>query len=93
MTETTAKKGMVRYKNGFTKNDFDYDFLDKINYDDKRTLKEVVETLFREIKTLKEENTQIKMDRDEFMKKYQTLEIEHDRMLNDVKSLKTFSLD
>jgi hypothetical protein len=56
-------------------------------------MKEVVETLFNEIKSLKDEVSKIKVDRDEFYKKYQELQIEHDRMLVDVKSLKTFTLD
>lgn len=56
MTETTAKKGMVKYKNGHSKLEFDYGFLNEINYDDKRQLKEVVETLFGKIKGLEELN-------------------------------------
>lgn len=55
MTETTAKKGMTRFKTGHGKNDFDFDYLQALNYDDKRTLKQVIETLFTEIKRLKEE--------------------------------------
>ena len=56
MTETTAKKGMVRFKKGHSKLEFEFGFLNEINYDDKRTMKEVVETLFNEIKSLKELN-------------------------------------
>ena len=93
MTETTAKKGMVRFKKGHSKLEFDFGFLNEINYDDKRSMKEVVETLFNEIKSLKDEVSKIKVDRDEFYAKYQELQIEHDRMLVDVKSLKTFTLD
>lgn len=93
MTETTAKKGMVRFKSGFSKNDFDYDFLSQVNYDDSRKLVNVIEALFGEIKSMKETINAMKVDRDKFMAKYQTLEIEHDSMKTDVKSLKTFSLD
>ncbi|MFA5720002.1 MAG: hypothetical protein WC939_02950 [Acholeplasmataceae bacterium] len=66
--------------------------LNQVPYDNRR-MKEVVETLFNEIKSLKDEVSKIKVDRDEFYKKYQELQIEHDRMLVDVKSLKTFTLD
>lgn len=69
-----------------------YEALNQVPYDN-RKLKEVIETLFGKIKSLEEDNKQIKVDRDEFMKKYQALQIEHDSMKSDVKSLKTFSLD
>ena len=36
MTRTTAKKGMVEYKKGHAKEDFDFGYLSDINYDDKR---------------------------------------------------------
>lgn len=49
MTKKTAKKGMVEYKVGFNDRDFDYSFLQSINYDDKRLLKDVIETLFKVI--------------------------------------------
>jgi hypothetical protein len=55
-TETTAKKGMVKYKKGHSKLELDYGFLNEINYDDKRQLKEVVETLFGKIKELEKLN-------------------------------------
>lgn len=54
MTETTAKKGMTRYKTGYSKSDFNYDYVASVNYDEKRTLKQVIETLFNENKSLKE---------------------------------------
>lgn len=54
MTETTAKKGMVKYKTGFSKNDFDYDFLSQVNYDESRKLVSVIEALFGKIKSLEE---------------------------------------
>ena len=92
MTETTAKKGMVRVKTGHTKNDFDYAFLKDINYDD-RELGVVIETLFGNIKALKEENTKLREDCEAFKKDYETLKDEHDRMLLDVKSMKTSTLD
>ena len=55
MTRTTAKKGMVEYKKGHAKEDFDFGYLSDINYDDKRELKEVVETLFSKIKGLEKQ--------------------------------------
>jgi len=93
MTETTAKKGMLKYKKGHSKNDFDYGYLQEINYDDKRLMKEVIETLFSVNKSLGKEIEQIKLDRAEFMVKYNELKKEHDRMLKDVKALSTFTLD
>jgi hypothetical protein len=54
MTELTAKKGMTRYKSGHSKNDFDFAFLNDINYDDKRKLVDVIEALFGKIKALEE---------------------------------------
>ena len=55
MTRTTAKKGMVEYKKGHAHEDFDFGYLSDINYDDKRELKEVVETLFSKIKGLEKQ--------------------------------------
>ena len=49
MTKKTAKKGMVECKIGFSEKDFDYAYLQSINYDDKRLLKDVIETLFKVI--------------------------------------------
>jgi hypothetical protein len=57
MTETTAKKGMVRFKVGYSKSEFDFGFLSSINYDDTRKLKQVIETLFTENTNLKEQIT------------------------------------
>ena len=93
MTKTTAKKGMVECKTGHSKNDFDYVYAQEVNYDDERKLKKVIETLFSVNKSLEKEIEQMKVDRDEFMVKYNTLNEEHDRMLNDVKALSTFTLD
>lgn len=75
MTETTAKKGMVRYKTGHSKNDFDFDYLSSINYDDKRTLKQVIETLFTENKNL---NEKIETAEKEFSEKLDSLKKEYD---------------
>lgn len=69
MTETTAKKGMVRYKIGYTKSEFDFDYLQSINYDDKRTLKVVVETLFRENANLKKEMAELDKENKDSMTK------------------------
>lgn len=55
MTRTTAKKGMVEYKKGHAKEDFDFGYLSTINYDDNRELKEVVETLFSKNKSLEKQ--------------------------------------
>lgn len=63
MTETTAKKGMVRVKTGHTKNDFDFKFLKDINYDD-RELGVVIETLFNNMKKMEER----------FNKKYEAMQ-------------------
>jgi len=93
MTETTAKKGMTRYKKGHSKNEFDYDFLQSINYDDKRLLKEVIETLFNVNKSLGEKINEMKIDREVFMIQYKTLNEEHDRMLIKVNELSAFTLD
>ena len=93
MTKTTAKKGMIECKTGHSKLDYDYVYAQEVNYDDKRKLKEVIETLFSVNKSLEKEIEQMKVDRDEFMVKYNTLNEEHDRMLNDVKALSTFTLD
>jgi len=49
MTKKTAKKGMVEHKVGFSEKEFDYNYLQSINYDDKRLLKDVIETLFKVI--------------------------------------------
>lgn len=49
MTKKTAKKGMVEVKVGFNERDYDYNYLQSINYDDKRLLKDVIETLFKVI--------------------------------------------
>lgn len=92
MTETTAKKGMVRVKTGHTKNDFDFKFLKDINYDD-RELGVVIETLFGNIKSLKEEIANLREDCETFKKAFDTLKNEHDRMLLDVKNMKTSTLD
>lgn len=74
MTETTAKKGMVRYKKGHSKLEFEFGFLNEINYDDKRTMKEVVETLFGKIDKLenlvKELSVQHKDRIDQLEKEY-----------------------
>ena len=74
MTETTAKKGMVRFKKGHSKLEFDFGFLNEINYDDKRTMKEVVETLFGKIDKLenlvKELSIQHKDKVDQLEKEY-----------------------
>jgi hypothetical protein len=93
MTKTTAKKGMIECKTGHSKNDFDYDYLQSINYDDKRKLKEVIETLFSVNTSLAKEIDDMKLDRDKFIESYNELKEEHDRMLKNVKALSTFTLD
>jgi len=60
MTKTTAKKGMVEFKNGHSKLDHDYGYLQEINYDDKRLMKEVIETLFSVNKSLGKDIKDIK---------------------------------
>ena len=66
MTETTAKKGMTRYKSGHSKNDFDFAFLGEIHYDEKRKLVTVIENLFGKITEIEkkiEENYKTQNDK------------------------------
>jgi hypothetical protein len=93
LTKTTAKKGMSEYKAGFGKNDYEYGFLNVQNYDEKRYLKEVIETLFGKIDKLEKILEGVIVDRDKFIEQYNELKKEHDRMLLDVKVLSTFTLD
>lgn len=71
MTELTAKKGMVRYKTGHGSKDFDYGYLDEINYDDKRKLKQVIETLFTDNKRLVKELDNYKIATNEKLQEMQ----------------------
>ncbi len=92
MTETTAKKGMVHYKNGLSKTDFDFGFLKDINYDDKRTLKEVVETLFNLGKGYEKEIEAMKMKLDFVEKENLELKNEVKKLSDDINDLTGGSL-
>jgi hypothetical protein len=77
-TETTAKKGMTQYKNGYGKNDKDWGFLHEINYDDKRALKEVIETLFGKLEKSEKAVEDLKS---QFKERVDQLELEYNKRL------------
>ena len=76
MTKLTAKKGMMKYKIGHGKEDFDYDFMCNIPYDEHTKLSDV-------LKTIKEDL------RDEFQRKTAELEEENRQMKNELNTLRT----
>jgi hypothetical protein len=82
MTKTTAKKGMIEFKTGHAKLDFDYDYLQSINYDDKRKLKEVIETLFNVNKELGKE----------YNKRFATISEDIIKLANDNKAKPIYEL-
>lgn len=45
MTKTTAKLGMLEYKIGYSHNEFDFDFIENIPYNDKILVKHLVSKL------------------------------------------------
>lgn len=72
LTKTTAKKGMSEYKTGFGKNNYEYGFLNVQNYDEKRYLKEVIETLFGKIDKLEKALEEAKLDYDKRLDQVKT---------------------
>lgn len=93
MTRTTAKKGMVEFKIGYAKDDFDFGYLSAINYDDNRKLVQVIEALFGKLEKLDGEIERVKQERDQFMVGYDVLKQEHDKLIQDLKALKVTTLD
>ena len=45
MTKTTVKKGMLTYKSGYGKDDFDYNFIEEMAYNEKILVKHLVHKL------------------------------------------------
>jgi predicted nucleic acid-binding Zn-ribbon protein len=84
MTETTAKKGMVKYKKDHAKESFDFDYLQEINYDDKRSLKQVVETLFSAIK---KQNELLEQQAHEFEARIKEIQEQHTKDMEQLKAV------
>ena len=45
MTKTTAKKGMLSFKSGYGRDEFDYDYIAEIAYNEKILVKHLVQKL------------------------------------------------
>ena len=60
MTETTAKPGMIRYKEGHTKDTFKYGYLEDIPYNASVSVRNIIKGLESSDKNIELENKSLK---------------------------------
>ena len=59
MTRTTAKPGMIEFKDGYSGKDFKYGYIEDIAYNDKLSIRNVVKGLEAKDKALELENKEL----------------------------------
>jgi hypothetical protein len=89
MTETTAKQGMLWYKKGYGKNDFEYAYLEDIPYNANLSVRNLIKGLQAEDKNLKLENEVLKKQLIEVSKSNATLDEKLKLLETTVEEIKT----
>jgi predicted nuclease with TOPRIM domain len=89
MTETTAKKGMLKFKKGFNKTDFDYDYIENIPYNDTISVRNLIKGLQAEDMNIKLENKELKEKLQEALKHNSRLDQKIDSLELAIYEIKT----
>lgn len=88
MTDTTAKKGMIKYKKGYDKEGFDYAYLEEIPYNENLSVRNVVKGLESKDKTLELENAELKRELLGHRKLIESMEIKFSQLAVEVEDVR-----
>lgn len=74
MTKTNAKKGMIPYKKGYSKDDIEYDFIMNVPYSENVGMRNIIEGLRADINNLQAEKITLTKGIDKLASKIDQLE-------------------